>query len=217
MGRPRRISDEAILTAGLEIGLADLSMSAVAERLGVTRTAIYRHVPGRAALETLVGEHLLGQVEAPADRQQPLDVYLREFGWWLHDLGRSTPGLAEYMVHLFPRSPASGRLMEQVVAVTVDRGWSPPAALYITTTVARSALSLLQTEVGTEAYLRELSAEDPGAVDRTEQAVRALPLVSTAAPFFDGVDADTRFEWYLRAVVAGALAVAPGLERHEPR
>lgn len=165
MARPRLISADAILEAGLAIGLADLSVSAVAERLGVTRTAIYRHGPGRAALETLVGEHLLGQVEPPPDRQQPLDAYLREFGWWLRDISRSTPGLADYMVHLFPHSPASGRLMEHAVTVTVGHGWSPAAAL----------------------------------------------------PFFEGADDDVRFEWYLRAVVAGALAVAPDLGRHPNR
>ncbi|NLV54143.1 MAG: helix-turn-helix transcriptional regulator [Acidimicrobiales bacterium] len=216
MARPRTISTEAILEAGLALGLADLSVSAVAERLGVTRTAIYRHVPGRAALETLVGEHLLGLAQPPPDRQQPLDAYLQEFGRWLRELTRSTPGLADYMVHLFPRSPASGRLMEHAVAVAIGHGWSPPAALYITTTVARSTLSLVRAEVETEAYLRNLSAEAPDAVTRTEDTMRTLPLVSTAIPFFEGIDEEIRFEWYLRAIVAGTLVVAPDLEDHAP-
>lgn len=213
MVRPSIISTEAILEAGLAIGLADLSVSAVAERLGVTRTAIYRHVPGRAALETLVGEDLLGRAEPPPDRQQPLDAYLQEFGWWLRDLTRATPGLADYMVHLFPRSPASGRLMEHAVAVTVSHGWTPPAAVYITTAVARSTLSLVRSEVETETYLQHLAAEGSDAVSRVEETMRALPLVSTAVPFFEGIDEDIRFDWYLRAIVAGTLAVAPDLER----
>ena len=216
MARPKRISADAILEAGLAVGLADLSVSAVADRLGVTRTAIYRHVPGRAGLETLVGEHLLGQVEPPPDRGEPLDAYLHGYGWWLRSLCRETPGLADYMLRLFPRSPASGRLMEDVVTVATSRGWSPPAALYLTTTVARSALSLVRAEAEAESYLRDLSDEAAEALAGTEDTVRSLPLVSSAIPLFEDIDDETRFDWYLRAVVVGALAVAPDIDRHTP-
>jgi len=74
----------------------------------------------------------------------------------------------------------------------------------------------VRAEVETEAYLRNLSAEAPDAVTRTEDTMRTLPLVSTAIPFFEGIDEEIRFEWYLRAIVAGTLVVAPDLEDHAP-
>ena len=49
-GRPRQIERADIIRAGRDVGLADLTMGAVASRLGVTTTALYRHVDkiGRA-------------------------------------------------------------------------------------------------------------------------------------------------------------------------
>ena len=71
-GRPPRISLETVLAAGLEIGLVDLSIAAVAERLGVTRTSVHRHVGSRRDLETLVGEHLVATAPLPGDSGAPL-------------------------------------------------------------------------------------------------------------------------------------------------
>lgn len=64
-----------IARAGIEIadaeGLADVSMQRVAERLGVTKMALYRYVPGKAQLVALMVEAAIGPCPAPAPGYPP--------------------------------------------------------------------------------------------------------------------------------------------------
>ncbi|WP_443611852.1 hypothetical protein [Acrocarpospora catenulata] len=62
-GRPPRIDLDDIVRAGRELGLSGLSVKAVAARLGVTSTALYRYVGGRWDLDRLVGESILAELE----------------------------------------------------------------------------------------------------------------------------------------------------------
>lgn len=66
-GRPRVIDEADIARVGVEIGLRHLSLNAVAARLGVSSTALYRHVDGRWGLERLVGESLLSELRLTDD------------------------------------------------------------------------------------------------------------------------------------------------------
>ena len=69
MGRLPRISRAAIVSASLTIaderGLSGLTMQAVAERLGVTPMALYRHVDDKADLLDSVVEALLTELPLP--------------------------------------------------------------------------------------------------------------------------------------------------------
>ncbi|MDT5219327.1 MAG: hypothetical protein QOF15_1432, partial [Mycobacterium sp.] len=75
-GRPRLISLDDVLRVGRELGMRRLSVNAVAAQLGVSATALYRHVESRWALERLVGESLLAELElfddADDDTEQQL-------------------------------------------------------------------------------------------------------------------------------------------------
>ena len=53
VGRPRRLSTEQVLQAGLDIGLERLTMSAVARHLGVRITVLYGYVSNRDELVRL--------------------------------------------------------------------------------------------------------------------------------------------------------------------
>jgi AcrR family transcriptional regulator len=53
-GRPPLIAVDDVVRAGRELGMRRLSINAVAARLGVSATALYRHVESRWALEGLV-------------------------------------------------------------------------------------------------------------------------------------------------------------------
>ncbi|WP_345388268.1 helix-turn-helix domain-containing protein [Nonomuraea salmonea] len=71
-GRPASFTVADVIAAGKRIGLNELTMQRVADALGVTTAAIYRHVPSRSALETLVGEAILGELRLTDDPAQPL-------------------------------------------------------------------------------------------------------------------------------------------------
>ena len=73
-GRRGDLNLERIVDQGVELaeaeGLAGVSMRRVAERLGYTSMALYRHVPGKAELIALMRERVLGRwrrLEAPTD------------------------------------------------------------------------------------------------------------------------------------------------------
>jgi AcrR family transcriptional regulator len=69
VGRPAQIDRAAVLAASLELadeqGLAAVTMQAVADRLGVTPMALYRHVTNKADLLDGVVERILLEVPLP--------------------------------------------------------------------------------------------------------------------------------------------------------
>ncbi len=71
MGRPARIDRAQVLAEALALadaqGLEALTMARVAERLGVTPMALYRHVANKAGLLDGVVELLLTEFPLPAE------------------------------------------------------------------------------------------------------------------------------------------------------
>lgn len=69
MGRPAQIDRAAVLAASLQLadeqGLVAVTMQAVADRLGVTPMALYRHVANKADLLDGVVESILLEVPLP--------------------------------------------------------------------------------------------------------------------------------------------------------
>ncbi|MDN5933432.1 MAG: TetR/AcrR family transcriptional regulator [Pseudonocardia sp.] len=124
-GRPPAISLDDILAAGLEIGLEELSVAAVADRLGVTRTSVHRYVGSRRDLETLVGEHLVESATPVVDSGLPLEEYLLEFAESLVRFINEHPGPAAYYARGVPRTVRSARVVEAFVRTLVDRGLPP--------------------------------------------------------------------------------------------
>ncbi len=70
VGRPARISRAQVLTAALALaddqGLESLTMAGVADRLGVTPMALYRHVANKADLLDGLVESLLTEFPPPS-------------------------------------------------------------------------------------------------------------------------------------------------------
>lgn len=151
-GRPRATSLEAILAAGLEIGLADLSIAAVAQRLDVTRTSVHRYVGSRHDLETLIGEHLVEAAPQPGDSGLPLEQHLLEFARGLVQHVRAHPGLAGYYARGFPRTPRAARVVEAFDRTLVDRGLAAPAAVRLAAAVANHAIALAAFTMLDERY-----------------------------------------------------------------
>ncbi|MEM9036049.1 MAG: TetR family transcriptional regulator [Actinomycetota bacterium] len=67
--RRRKLTRELVADAALEVGFEQLTMSRVAERLGVTHPALYHHVADRSDLVRLAADRVAAQVEWP-----PLDA-----------------------------------------------------------------------------------------------------------------------------------------------
>lgn len=68
-GRPRTITHERIMNAGIEIGLLNLTFVGVAAALGVSHMALYKHIASLEDLKYLIAEEIFIRWEIP----QPLE------------------------------------------------------------------------------------------------------------------------------------------------
>jgi AcrR family transcriptional regulator len=93
VGRPRRLTLDAIVDAACEVGIAKLEMSLVAERLNTGVATLYGYVRGRDHLLELVAQRLVGQALIKDEGQSWQDI-LREHATITYRLFRSLP--AEY-------------------------------------------------------------------------------------------------------------------------
>ncbi|WP_244897789.1 TetR/AcrR family transcriptional regulator [Mycobacterium alsense] len=137
---------EDVVRAGRELGMQRLSVNAVAARLGVSATALYRHVASRWELERLVGESLLAELELRDDPASDTEPHLLSFALQLRDFTAGHPGLASYLQVLFPRGDAGARLLATEVGALGRRGYSPDAAVVLSSAVATLAISLAARE-----------------------------------------------------------------------
>jgi AcrR family transcriptional regulator len=95
VGRPARIDRQAIAKAAHEVGLAGLTLKAVADRLGVSVGGLYHHVEGRDDLMRLATEYTVMRVKVPEDRGQHWAVWLREWATYNHETFVAQPALLE--------------------------------------------------------------------------------------------------------------------------
>jgi AcrR family transcriptional regulator len=221
LGRPPRIGIDDIVRAGAAIGLPALSVTAVAQALGVSPPALYRHVRDREALEVLVGEHLMSGFELPEDRGQPWPEYLVELGTALRALLLAHPGLGPYLQRLGAASAGSLRVIDRCDQVLVSRGLRPVDALLAGSTVANFAVAAVERQAATA------TADAAQAIERFSSAVEAigperLPVLARAVTEFRRVDPDAYFDWSLRALVNGMAAQladgsSPTGQRHRNR
>lgn len=115
--RPRQIDRAGILRASLEIaderGIDGLTMQAVADRLGVTPMALYRHVKNKADLLDGVVEQLLDEIAPPA-RSADADGQLVTMGQGVRALARRHPSVFPLLLQRPASTPAALRARDRV-------------------------------------------------------------------------------------------------------
>lgn len=190
-GRPPLIAVDDVIRVGRELGMLRLSINAVAAQLKVSATALYRHVESRWALERLVGESLLAELELQDDPSHDVEQHLLGFGLQLWHFTVDHPGLASYLQVLFPRGESGVRLLVTEVDALGRRGYTADAAIVLGSAVATLAISLAAreesntTSTGGEqatryAKERDAVAERLAGHTRLGSAHRVLPELSSA-------------------------------------
>ncbi|MFH0245579.1 TetR/AcrR family transcriptional regulator [Streptomyces sp. HK10] len=99
MGRPPMADREAIVRAALDVGFSRLTMPAVAERLGVSHSTLYRYFPSRDALAAATVDHAVHRVEWP-EPGDDWSAFLAATGWAHWRLYAAHPGLAQEVTGL---------------------------------------------------------------------------------------------------------------------
>lgn len=193
------------MRAGRALGMRRLSLNAVAAELGVSSTALYRHVDGRWGLERLVGESLLAELTLRDDGDADIVRHLLSFGMQLRDHVLRHPGLAAYMQVLFPRGEGGRRLLVHEIEALGRRGYDRAPALVLGSAVASMTLGYAAAEEAQRDRGEELETERRRAVEGL-LADASLRAVHGGLPV---VDADTYVRLMLTGAIAGLVSVAP--------
>jgi AcrR family transcriptional regulator len=209
VGRPPRINRTTIAEAVLELGLDGVSMTAVAERLGVSVPGLYHHVRNRKELLLLAAEHSMGRVPAPEDRGQHWDEWLRE---WARHVRSSFVDEPEVLMHFLSGAlkwEAMVDVVDSVLQVLGRDGFDPTAALAAFDTVAFYAVGAAAHEIRRKAAAGEgrstLAELHRVAARRSDDELPGVRALLERPP----VDLDRDFEEELTTVLVG-IAVRRG-------
>ncbi|MEZ5167474.1 MAG: TetR family transcriptional regulator [Acidimicrobiales bacterium] len=183
-GRPPRISRSSVVDAAIEVGLDDLSMDAVADRLGVTTPALYTHVRSRAELIQLAAADLLDDATRHLRTAPDWESWLRGWARLLNEqlgpVGGDVLGAIEGGIDLASLDAAA-----RGVALLTGAGLTPVEAahvLWLSARVAISAGSMPGSPVA-DVAARALDSTGARTGDAMPQAVAALKRASAEEAF----------------------------------
>lgn len=159
-GRPPRIDRTAIARAAGEIPLEELTLRAVAERLGVSVPGLYHYVSGRDDLIRLAAEQSALRMTMPVDHGQHWAVWLAE---WADYIRRAFIGDPELLKHFIDgaigpelRAPS----IDAAIAVCMRQGFTAEQALEAYELVSECALGSAIGAIRAEHARREGSPFD---------------------------------------------------------
>jgi AcrR family transcriptional regulator len=204
VGRPPRLSRDQIVAAALEVGIDNLTMAAVADRLDTSHQALYRWVGNREALVELVADTYVQRLDVAPVAGEDWRGWLRRFA---DSLRRAVldnlPGFAAEGLTTFRTTLPFLRLNQTALRVLTDAGFPPARAQRIYQTVGTALLGWLARE---DAY-RPLRADPAGvrhAVDLTARdANEDLGLVRSTAADELTAPTEERYGFLVDTLLAG--------------
>ena len=197
-GRPRLVTTERIVAAGMRITLPRLSIRGVARALGVSEMSIYRVVGDLEGLRSLVAEGIVARQEFPEPTAETPEEALVELARGLRDFVIANPGIGHHLAHLSaPRHDLTIQLAERQQAAFAARfGCSPVQASLMVSTVAEHAVALAEIN----------PSPHPGRPDPANLPDQA-PTVRAGAEFIASLSPEQRFEWSIRATARGVMTL----------
>lgn len=186
-GRPRTITNERILDAGIKMGLPDITFVGVASALGVSHMALYKHVASLEELKQIVAAEIFNRWQIPEvgdGKHDSLESYLIAFTASLRTLVKNHPGLAPYLIR---RAAATPSMMAKIDAHhrVIGRAFGIPKvkARWVLSMVAFHCIAVADTVYSTAG---ESNASTP------EQKT-------------DNAEIEADFELGMHTLIAGAL------------
>jgi AcrR family transcriptional regulator len=184
-GRPPRIDPTRIVRTAIEIGLARVTVKGVAERLGVTSPALYRHVRNRDDIINLAVRELT------SSRVQSLRSYLhwadviRGAAFGMLDLLLSEPQLVCEIMNGTPDANGEVDFVEYFLQALVPFGFKPIDAIRIYHNLAMLAIgaSVIGNRI-TSGYEEGLSHGESVTKALKRRPPDELPLLRKASKAF---------------------------------
>jgi AcrR family transcriptional regulator len=171
VGRPPKVDRAMIAEAASELGLDQVTMKAVAARLGVSVTGLYHHVSGRDELLRLAAEHTAAKMTLPVDRGQHWTEWLLEWALYSYDEFVALPGLLGQFVGGGIGVERMLTHIDTAIGVLARQGFEPADALDAYQLVTGCALG------GAVAQLRDSQAAEAGrpVIAEYHQVLAQLP------------------------------------------
>lgn len=121
-GRREEILDAALAIAD-EHGIGKVSMRALAERVGVTPMALYRHVSDKAELlDGMVGRLLAGLLPPDAGKGRAWDERLAALGYAVRTMARRHPWAAQLLFSRPAVTPDAVRVVDLIYTALIEAG-----------------------------------------------------------------------------------------------
>ena len=211
-GRKRRFERDDVVQAAAgiaeEVGLEAVTMRGVAERLGVSMPALYKHVQSRDELLGLLGVSMLEDLDLP-DGDLQWTEWLTLFARRLRGHLLIDPPLAG-VAYVAAHGVMSVRVLERGVGVLASAGFRPFDALMVVGRLAQFTVArvyfehLVAVEVAQgrtqlsviRSQLHEIGLENLPYMNRLYEQTESVPDDWTP-------DLDAEFEWQLAALIAG--------------
>jgi AcrR family transcriptional regulator len=151
VGRPAQIDRQAVLSASLQLadeqGLSAVTMHAVAERLGVTPMALYRHVTNKADLLDGVVESILLEVPLP-DPEAPWAERLTSLSRGTRMAALRHPEVFPLLLQRAAVTPGARRVRDVVYAALREAGLAEDDVVQIERLLATATLGFAASEAG---------------------------------------------------------------------
>jgi AcrR family transcriptional regulator len=151
MGRPAQIDRDAILAASLQLadqeGLSSVTMQAVADRLGVTPMALYRHVANKADLLDGMVERILLEVPLP-DPGDPWPDRLAALARGTRKAAISHPEVFPLLLQRAAVTPGARRTRDVVYAALREAGLVEDDVVQLERMLATAVLGFAASEAG---------------------------------------------------------------------
>ena len=180
-GRPRTITRERIVEAGIEIGLPSITFIGVAAALGVSHMALYKHIANLDALKSMVAEEIFTRWQIPradADRRGGLKEYMIVFATSVRVFVKAHPGLTPYVIRrLAATQPMLAKIEEHQSHIAQVYGISKQHARWLLATVAFHGIAVADTVysvTGRGAEEAERAAEEAEMEAELAQGMHAL-------------------------------------------
>jgi len=180
-GRPRTITRERIVEAGIEIGVPSITFVGVAAALGISHMALYKHVANLDALKSMVAEEIFTRWQIPradAERRSGLKEYMIVFATSVRVFVKAHPGLTPYVIRrLAATQPMLAKIEEHQSHIAQVYGISKQHARWLLATVAFHGIAVADTVysvTGRGAEEAERAAEEAEMEAELAQGMHAL-------------------------------------------
>lgn len=174
--------------------MGQLSMHKIAKTLGVSATALYRHVASKEDLIFLCADQVTGTVTTPDT--QDWQLYLYALSRAYRTAALQAPGSVEFLRHVGLQTTHGLRLMDHALMVMRNAGFEPEGAFMAVAGVISHATDMVLHQ--------ELAERRTGNVKGNSLTeLDAFPNVIWAMSEGVGTDHTRNFEVGLRIIVEG--------------